>query len=146
MLLILQYLKSFNFFALFSFFTYLIVLILHILCTICHLNHYLLNLFKLNLSYFSHRLLVVFLKGCIISTSHLKHFVASVSDINLCLLATFQSFSRLLIRLLFISVNKSWKFRSSSVIASMILFSQFIPFSFLGNFINCILFVFDSGK
>lgn len=144
MLLILQYLQSFNFFALLSLFTYLIVFIFHILCAVCHLYHYLLYLFKLDFSYFLHRFFIIFLGSCVISATHFKQFVTNVSDINLCLLATFQSFGRILVGLLFIGIDEGWKFGSGSIIASMILLSQFIPFPFFGNFIHCIVFIFNS--
>jgi hypothetical protein len=144
MLLVFQYLQPFNFFTLLSLLTYLIIFIFHILCAVSHLNHYLLYLFKFYLSYFLHRFFIIFLGNCVISTTHFKQFMPDMPNINLCLLATFQSFGRILVRLLFICVDEGWKFGSSSIIASMILFSQFIPFPFFSKFINRIVFIFNS--
>ena len=59
--LILKYLNSLYLFIGLSFLIDLIVLVLHLLCSICHLNHNLLILLHLNLSYFYHCILIVLL-------------------------------------------------------------------------------------
>ena len=126
-LYVLQYLLSFNLFVGLSFLADLVVFFLHFLSTISHLNHHSFKLLDLGPSDLSNGLSIVFLYLFVLAGPALQQPIANMPDVYLSFLTALDGLHWVFVKLLGKGVDERGKFRSVSIIALMILFSESCP-------------------
>lgn len=144
MLLVFEYLGSLYLLIGLALLVDFVVLILHLLRPVGHVDHHPFQSLQLHSTDAQHRLPVVsFLAGLTHSSSP-QHLVAYVPDILLCFFATLKCFGRALICFLFEDLDEGGELRSRGVVAALVLFGEFGPCAFLGQFIDGSFLIFEA--